>query len=285
MMTNPFAYYDDEPLPENYRPLSVSSDGEEESDMEPRGPLELKGHFITAFLPAVRTYQINVVRGTLECRLPNGEYLQLSREEARRQVSIHGSEIDIVIPDSRSYCFRCSRSSYDPSYDLTLARLNVWLQPPQNDPVKARHAVAEQLKKMLLGTGFIWLCLLYLVWLVLMVVGDCFAFVNIPVFSVAFLFCCGINTMRIVCATLFFAFLIRWSFGQIHVRLLNAGALLSLIFPVVFFARLFLPEIQGTAPGFSFVIFFEIWFPFFIFGTCNRYFRSFDQLQRENGLV
>jgi len=154
MTTNPYAYYDDEPLPLNARPLSMSSDGAEEPDMEPRVPLELKGRFISFFRLAVRTYQINVARDTLECRLPNGEYLQLSRAEARKQVSVHGHEIDIVIPGTRSYCFRC----FGRGYDLPLARLKVWLQPLQTDPEKAYNAVAEQLQKHLLGTSLTWLC-------------------------------------------------------------------------------------------------------------------------------
>ena len=286
MMTNPFAYYDDEPLPVNFRPLAASSDGEEESDMEPRGPLELKGHFITAFMPAVRTYQINVVRETFECRLPNGEYLQLSREEAREQVSVHGNEIDIVPPGSRSYCFRCSQRGND----LSLARLKVWLQPPQTDPEKAYHAVAEQLKKHILGSSLTWLCTFFLAWLIFMVYLDYpyWKFDRPGVLLHAALLNFGVCLLRFVCAVLFSVFLAFRLFGQVNIPLLRISVILSLIFPfycliIVFARHLQIQNFPINSP------FLEIWFPInfslIIFMQYNRYHRSNKQLQRENGLI
>ena len=266
----------------NARPLSVSSDGEEEPDMEPRGPLELKGHFIAFFKPAVRTYRINVVRDSFECRLPGGEYLQLSREEARKQVSVHGYEIDIVLPRDKSYCFRCKGQNHLP---LILARLKVWLQPPISDPEESYNAVAEQLKKTILGTAMIWLVILCLGWLIVSVFFDFHRAMNFPVASpLAVLVIWSVIPVRFVCVILFSAFLALRLFGQVNVGLLRNGAILSLFFAVMWYVRLFIPEWRANIVfrGFPF---FELYLPCIILGICFRYRRSEKQLQRDNGLI
>ena len=277
MTTNPYAYYDDEPLPLNARPLSVSSGGEEEPDMEPRGPLELKGRFISFFRLAVRTYQINIVRDTLECRLPNGEYLQLSREEAREQVTIKGLTVDIAVTESKTYHFRC----FQRSYDLPLARLKVWLQPLQTDPEKAYNAVAEQLQKHLLGTSLTWLCVIYLLWLVFMFYWN-FVLV-IPGSWLHLLNSLCVLPIRTACVVFFFGFLAQRLFGKVNLQFLRFGATLSLFFPVYCWVKVFVPELReffwSNSP------FFEIYFPALIYMQYNRYHRNVKQLQRENGFI
>ena len=280
MTTNPYAYYDDEPLPMTARPLSVSADGEEEPDMEPRGPLELKGHFIAFFRPAVRTYRINIERDSFECRLPGGEYLQLPREEARKQVSVHGPEIDIVIPGWRSYCFRCNRYC-----ELSLARLKVWLQKPLTDPEESYNAVAEQLKKTFLGTGVRWLAILCLGWLLVSVFIDFHRAMNLPaVTPLVVLVTWSVIPIRIVCILLFSRYLALRFFGQVNVGLLRNGAILSLFFAVIWYVRLFVPELQPDIVfrGFPF---FEVYLPCILLGICFRYRRSEKQLHRDNGLI
>ena len=280
MTTNPYAYYDDEPLPMNARPLSVSSDGEEEPDMEPRCPLELKGHFIAIFRPAVRTYRINVERDSFECRLPNGEYLQLSREEACKRVSVHGNEIDIVLPWDKSYCFRCYRRC-----ELTLARLKVWLLPPLTDPEEAYNSVAGQLKKYLCGIPMICLVILCLGWLVVSVYLDFHRAMTLPAVSrLAVLVIWSVIPVRFVCIILFSAFLAFRFFSQVHVGLLRNGAILSLFFAVIWYVRLFVPEWRANMVyrGFPF---FELYLPCILLGIFFRYRRSEKQLQRDNGLI
>jgi hypothetical protein len=283
MTTNPYAYYEDEPLPVKSRVLSVSSDGSEEADMEPRCPLELKGNFIAWFRPAVFTYQINVQNDSFECRLPNGEFLQLTREEARKYVSVHGNEIDIVLPWSRSLCFRCIQQDY---LSLTLARLKVWLQPTQTDPNKAYHAVAKQLLQSFWGAGRLGLYALYLVWLAIMIWRGCQLTIGKPV-EPAILFHWGVVTLRLICFGFFSLFILLRLFGRIKVRLFLGGALLSLIFPILYFVIAFVPSLRVENPHDLFTIFdiFDVVLPIAIYGIYHRFRASVDQLQRENGLI
>ena len=284
MMTNPYAYYDDEPLPLNARPLSVSSDGEEEPDMEPRGPLELKGYFITPFVPAVKTYQINVVQNTFECRLPNDEFLQLSREEARKQVKIHGNEIDITVPGGRTYCFRCQNKTST----LTLARLEIWLRQPISDPEEAYNAVAGLLKKSILGFSFTLVIVLFLLWMLYMAYWDYpyWVFNRPGVLLYPAILNFGICLLRLLCAILLSAFLVLRLFGQINVRLLRIGTLLTLTFPVHCLIVAFVPELRiGDLHHHNPFTFFWVYCPLALYGIYYRYRRSEKQLQRDNGLI
>jgi hypothetical protein len=283
MTTNPYAYYDDEPLPIKSRPLSVSSDGEEEPDMEPRVPLELKGYFIRFYLPAVKTYRINIERDTFESRLPNGEFLQLSREEAREQVSVHGREIEIVVPGDRRYCFQCKPREKDVL--LALARLKVWLQPPIRDPEDAYNAIAEQLKKgwsqLFIGFSAAFLMLfIFTTW-------EDYPFwkFNRPgVLLYPALLNLGVCLIRSVCVLLFALFLVSRLFGKANLHLFRAGVLISLVLSIYVLITLFVPTLQvdNLHPCFNL---FEFHLPLVLCVIYHRYRRSEKQLQRDNGLI
>jgi len=279
MTTNPYAYYDDEPLPLSSRPLSVSADGEEEPDREPRCPLKLKGQFVSMFKLAIRTYRIDVTGHLLECRLPNGDFLQLSREEAREQVRVKGMMIDIDVSQYKTYHFRCYRG-----HDLALARLHVWLQPPIADAEQSYHAVAEQIKSNILSPWFCILTLVFLLWLIFSVIGDYHKANQFPVFGIEFLICCVMIPIRILSAILFFAFLGQRLSGKVNGRLLRAAATLPLVFPIYFYIMIFVPALRIVPWPFHFP-FFEFYFPCVLFGIFLRYRRADKQLQRENGLL
>jgi len=285
MTTNPYAYYDDEPLPLNARFLSVSSDGEEVPDMEPRVPLELKGYFIAFFRPAVKTYTIIVERNSFECRLPGGEFLELSREEAAQRVSVHGNEIDIVSnPGYGSYCFRCKSQE---NLSLTLARLKVWLRPPISDPEEAYKAVAGELKKTI-GRPFTWFAVFFLVWLVFMAYwGYPYWRFNQPgVLLLPALLYLGVCLLRFVCMIWLVAFLGFRLFGRVHTGWLRAGTLMMLVFPLFYWITLAVPGWRTDVfqhTNILFEAYFPVYFPLFFYGIYHRYRRSEKQLQRDNG--
>ena len=281
MPTNPYAYYDDEPLPLQSRPLSVSADGEEEPDMEPRCPLELKGQFVSMFKPAIKTYRIDVTGNLLECRLPNGDFLQLSREEAREQVRVKGMSVDIDVSQSKTYHFRC----YQRGNELALARLKIWLQPPIADAEQSYHAVAEQLRKSVLGAVFVAFLVFFLFWLVFMAYWDypCWKFNRPGVLLYPAMLNFGVCLLRFVCLILLSVFLAFRLFGQFNIRLLRAAVTLPLIFPAYLCAGIFIPA-SGIILFPHHFPFFEIYFPCVIFGIFLRYRRADKQLQRENGL-
>lgn len=277
-MANPYAYYDDEPLPMKSRQPSVSSDGEEEPDMEPRCPLEMKGRFVAFFRLAVRTYRLNVTWKELECRLPNGEFLHLSREEAREQISVHGETVHIVVSDYRTYNFRCFRRVHD----LSLARLKVWLMPPQPDAEKAHRAVSEQLTTTLLGPGFIGFIAVFLVWLVLGIAWDFHTAMN-PAAHWSEIILSGNVVVRTICFLLYSLLLITRLWGWEYVYSRRLCATLPMIFPVwCFFAVISFPDLVGYRYIF---FYFDVWFPGYIYALCLRWRRCEKQLQRENGLI
>jgi len=286
MTTNPYAYYDDEPLPLKSRPLSVSVDGEEEPDMEPRCPLELKGQFVSMFKLAIRTYRIDVTGNLLECRLPNGDFLQLSREEARQEVSVKGMSIDIDVSQYKTYHFRC----YQRGNDLALARLKVWLQPPVADAEKSYHAVAEQLRKTFLGVRLMTLLVLFLVWLVCMVCGDYpfWKFHRAGVLLHPAILNLGVCLIRFVCLILLSVFFALRLFGRVNGRLLRTGVLLALTLPVYYWIMALVPGLRVDNWHSSNVfleVYFPVYFPLVLNGIFSRYQRADKQLQRENGLL
>ena len=279
-MSNPYAYYDDEPLPLGTKTLSVSSDGDEEPDREPRGPLELDGYFIVAFLPAVKTYHITATKDALECRLPGGAFLELTRDEAAECVSVHGNEIDIVLPD-RSHCFRCKPQK---NLLLTLARLKVWLQTPITDPEEAYKAVAVELQKNL-GKRFYILIAVFVFWQMITCMGDYSyllfgsAGLEWPISSLYF----GVSLLKMACILAFSAFLLLRYYGRLNMAILRAGVFLALI---LFAATLIPFFIPGITPGnlrHAFV-FIDIWFPIILYTYYHNYRHAEKQLQRDNGL-
>jgi len=286
MTTNPYAYYDDEPLPLKTRPLSVSTGGEEEPDMEPRIPLELQGHFIAFFRPAVKTYRVTVERDTFECRLPGGEFFQLTRVEAAKRISVHGHEIDITVPGRRTYTFRCKAQK---NLTLTLARLKVWLRLSPADPEEAYNAVAEELKKNI-GRSFFVLAGLFLAWLAFMAYWYypywTFHRPGVLLFPAVLYF--GVCLLRLVCLILFSAFLVLWLSGRVNAGLLYTSSLLALIFPVYRWITILYPELQIDILRHSFVsleFYSAICVSLVMNGIYHDYRLSEKQLQRDNGLI
>jgi hypothetical protein len=233
------------------------------------------------FKLAVKTYRINVTGKSFECRLPNGDFVQLSREEAREQVRVKGMTVYIAVSKYDTYHFRC----YQRGYDLALARLKVWLQPPPTDADDAYHAVAKQLRERFLNPWFHFFTFCYILWLVISVFWDYPRAFNLPFFDVAFLMNLGMIPMRLVCAILFSAFLLLKLFGRFNTQVLRVAATLSLIFPAYFWIGVFTVPALGIHNFPSRFPFFEIYFPFVIYGIYLRYRRADKQLQRENGLI
>lgn len=176
MTTNPFAYYEDESLPRNAKSLNVSSDGEALSDMEPRYPIVLMGNFVAFLRPAVKTYRIEVNANLFECRLPNGEFIEWPRGEARKRVEISGNNIHLHLPDGNVYCFK----RFNRHHDLAFARLKTWLMPTIDDAEKAYEQVRQQLQKTYLNVWFFTGIVIYCVFLGYFTTGTFFHPPRVP---------------------------------------------------------------------------------------------------------
>ena len=284
MTTNPFAYYDDEPLPQGARPLSVTSDGEEEPDMEPRCPFVLEGQFVAFFRLAIRTYRIEVTQKLLECRLPNREFVQWSREEARKRVEISGSKIYLHLPDGSVYCFKKNEQDHDKSSDLALARLKTWLKPAIDAPEEAYQAVWQELHKKAFGVFFHFMAVFYCIVLAGILIGP----FNLGQLSQhelwpTVLYQWGMVLLRVSCLIVFAVLFIMGCVPQKNnLRLLRVAVILGLMVPV---CSMFGCFAFGVFPYYPGMVFLEAWPPFFCYGQYRRWRRAESQLQRENGLI
>ena len=279
-MSNPYAYYEDEPLPPRSRPLSVSSDGEEEPDMEPRYPIQLKGNFVAFWKLALKTYHIEVHQDSFECRLPNGEFVSWSREEARKKVEISGSNIYLPLSDSNVYCFR----KIGNAHELDLARLKVWLKPAIDDPEQAYRQVQRQLQTIYFNP---WVFgVFFIAYLILGIIGYSFG-VHAKLLEndswQAFVFLNGMTLARGLCTLLFAILLLMYCFlGKINMSLLRFTAIFGMVIPACFILAYFVTNQNSYFPG---SVFFEIYLPCYCLGQYRRWRKTERQLQRENGLI
>ena len=281
MSSNPYAYYEDEPLPPRSRSLSVSSDGEEEPDMEPRYPIQLKGNFVAFFRLALKTYHIEVHQDSFECRLPNGKFVSWSQEEASKKVEISGSNIYLPLSDSNVYCFR----KIGNAHELDLARLKVWLKPAIDDPEKAYQQVRRQLQTIYFGPWFF--CIYFIFYLIFIIAGFSSVFFRAKQLEhdswQAFTFLNGLTLAWGLCTLLFAILLLMYCFlGKINMFLLRFAAIFGMVIPACFILAYFITKQNFYFPGFAY---WEIYLPGYCYAGYRQWRKTERQLQRENGLI
>lgn len=286
-MSNPFAYYDDEPLPANSKSLSVSDDGEALPDREPRYPIVLQGNFISFFKPAIRAYRIEVNIDLFECRLPNGEFVQWSREDARKRLEIRGEKIYLTLP-GKVYCFK----KINRVHDLDFARLKTWLMLPDlvSDNAaddtdadiadEAYRQVRRHLQRGYFGPLlFLAIALCYCVFAVIEfdylvhTTGNNNASISACLFGGVLFLARGTSILALV------ILLIQCGVkGEVNLRLLRFTAVLGMVFLFCIIVGFRLHSDFGA-------VFFTVWPPCYLYGQYRQWRKSERQLQRENGLA